>query len=384
MTSTFKDIRYAFRNLLKRPSFTAIVILVLGLGIGSTTAIFSIVDALLLRALPYQNAERLVLIREVGQKGNQMAVTQPNFEDIQRQSRSFEHVGVTAGSFPLVVTNGNSATRSRISYASSEFFAVMGAQPIAGRMFVAEEEKYPGPVAVIVSYSYWQKALNGNSDFGSLKLNVDGVTCNVVGVMPQGFDYPANTEIWITRNTEPVNTSRTAHNNPVLALLRKGTSIEQAQADVTRLAKNLKGTYGQSMDAVDFAIIPLQKYLTRNVRQGLWLLLGAVGLLLLVACANFSNLLLGQLMSRQREFTLRVALGASRARLTRQILIENLVLTLPGALLGVLLASFAVRLLLMLEEGTLPRFNTISIDSRVLLFACALAVLIAVLLSLLP
>jgi len=109
MTSTFKDIRYAFRNLLKRPSFTAIVILVLGLGIGSTTAIFSIVDALLLRALPYQNAERLVLIREVGQKGNQMAVTQPNFEDIQRQSRSFEHVGVTAGSFPLVVTNGNSA-----------------------------------------------------------------------------------------------------------------------------------------------------------------------------------------------------------------------------------------------------------------------------------
>ena len=384
MTGFLKDLRFAFRNLIKRPSFSAIVILVLGLGIGSTTAIFSIVDALLLRKLPYANADRLVLLREVGPKGNQMAVTQPNFEDVQVQSRGFEQLGVTAGSFPLVVTNGNSATRSRVSFASGGFFRVLGAQPIAGRLFAAEEEKYPGPVAVILSYGYWQKALGGRPDFDAIKLNVDGVTSSVVGVMPPGFDYPANTEIWITRNTEPLNSSRTAHNNPVIGLLRAGTSLEQAQADVSLLAKNLKATYGDKMDAVDFALVPLQKYLTRNVRQGLWLLLGAVGLLLLVACANFANLLLGQLMSRQREFTLRVALGASRARLTRQILIENLFFTLPGAALGVLLASFAVRLLLFLEDGTLPRFNTISMDARVLLFACALAVLIATVLSLLP
>jgi predicted permease len=202
--------------------------------------------------------------------------------------------------------------------------------------------------------------------------------------MPARFDYPAETEIWITRNTEPPITSRTAHNNPVIALLRPGISLRQARADVSFIAKQLKQAYGEKTDAVDFALIPLQTYLTRNVRQGLWLLLGSVGLLLLVACANFSNLLLGQLMSRQREFTLRVALGASRSRLTRQVFVENLVLTLPGALLGVLMATFAVRLLLVLEKGTLPRVNTIGVDARVMGFACALGILIAIVLSFLP
>ena len=384
MNSTLKDLLFAIRNLRKRPGFAAIVILVLGLGIGATTAIFSIVDALLLRSLPYPNAERLVLLREVGPKGNQMSVAEPNFRDVQTISRSFDHLGVSAGSYPLVVTAGNTTSRSRVSWASSEFFEVMGVQPLAGRIFLPEEEKWGGPIATIVSYGYWQTMLGGRSDFTAVNLNVDGVGCNIVGVMPPTFDYPAQTEIWITRNTEPPLTSRTAHNNPVIGLLRPGTTIEQARADVSLIAKQLKQTYGEKTDAVDFAVIPLQNYLTRNVRQGLWLLLGSVGLLLLVACANFSNLLLGQLISRQREFTLRVALGASRLRLTRQVLIENLVLTLPGALLGVLLAILAVRLLLVLEKGTLPRFNDIAVDARVMGFACAIGILIAIVLSLLP
>ena len=384
MKSVLKDIRYGLRGLLKRPSFTAIVILVLGLGIGSTTAIFSIVDALLLRSLPYPNAGRLVLMREVGPKGNQMAVAEPNFQDVVAQNRSFEHLAVAAGSFPLVVTAPNITSRAGVSLTSRELFAAMGVQPFAGRTFLPEEEKYGGPVAVIISYGYWQKMLGGRADFSAVKLNVDGVGCNIVGVMPPTFDYPAGTEVWLTRNTDPPNTSRTAHNDPVIGLLRSGTTVEQANADVSLIAKQLKQTYGEKIDAVDFALIPLQTFLTRNVRQGLWLLLGSVGLLLLVACANFSNLLLGQLMSRQREFTLRVALGASRARLTRQVLIENLLLTLPGAILGVLLASFAVRVLLILDKGTLPRVNSIAVDARVMGFACAVGILIAVVLSFLP
>jgi predicted permease len=260
----------------------------------------------------------------------------------------------------------------------------MGAAPIAGRSFLPEEEKFGGPIALILSYRYWQKALGGRIDFANVKLNVDGATCNVVGVMPPSFDYPVNTDIWVTRNTEPPNPSRTAHNWPVIGLLKEGTTVDQARADLSIIAKQLRQTYGEKVDAVDFALIPLQTFLTRNVRQGLWLLLGSVSLLLLVACANFSTLLLGQLMSRQREFTLRVALGASRARLTRQVLIENLTLTLPGTLLGVLLASFAVKSVLLLEKGTLPRFNPISIDARVLAFACALGLLVAVVLSFLP
>ena len=384
MTSIFKDLRFAIRNVRKRPNFAVIVIAVLGLGIGSTTAIFSIVDALLLRPLPYPNADRLVMMREVGPKGNQMAVAQLNFQDVQTLSHSFDHLGVAAGSYPLVVTQGNAASRTRISFASAEFFAAMGVQPVAGRTILKEEEQFGGPVAAILSYGYWQKMLGSRPDLDAVKLNIDGVACNVIGVMPPGFEYPSETEIWISPNTEPANTSRTAHNNPVIGRLREGVTLEQAKADVTLIAKQLKSSYGEKIDAVDFALIPLQTYMTRNVRQGLWLLLGSVGLLLLVACANFSNLLLSQLMSRQREFTLRVALGASRTRLTRQVLVENLVLTLPGAFLGVLFASLAVRLLLVLDKGTLPRVNTIAVDSRVLGFACALGIVIAVVLSFLP
>ena len=384
MNSIIKDLRFAVRGLAKRRSFAVIVVIVLGLGIGSTTAIFSIVDALLLRSLPYPNADRLVLLREVNTKGNQVAFTQPNLNDVATQSRSFEHLGTAAGSFPLAVTNGSTASRSRISYASNNFFSAMSVQPLIGRTFVPEEEKYGGPCAALVSYGYWQKMLGSTTDFGSINLNIDGVATNVVGVMPPDFDYPSQTEIWITGNTEPPNTSRTAHNLSVIGLLRSGTTLDSARAEVSQIAKQLKQQYGSQTDAVDFAVIPLQTYLTRNVRQGLWLLLGAVGLLLLIACANFSNLLLSQVISRQREFTLRVALGASRTRLTRQVLIENLVLTLPGAALGVLLASFALRLLLMLDNSTLPRVNAIQIDARVLAFAIALGVLIAIVLSFLP
>lgn len=379
-----KDLRYAFRNLVKRPGFTAIVILVLGLGIGATTAIFSIVDALLLRSLPYPNADRIVMMREVGAKGNLMAVAGANYLDVVKRSKSFEHLGICAGSFPLVVTAENATNRSRMSYASTACLRAMGAQPIAGRLFIPEEEKWGGPVAALISYGYWQTALGGRSDFTAARLNVDGVACNIVGVLPPTFDYPAKTEVWITPNTDPPITSRTAHNNSPIGLLRPGITIDQARADVSLIGKQLKQEYGEEIDLVDFALIPLQTYLTRNVRQGLWLLLGSVGLLLLVVCANFSNLLLGQLMSRQHEFSLRYALGASRARLTRQVLIENLVFTLPGALLGVLLAILATKVLLFLDKGTLPQFNMIAVNWRVMAFACLLGIVIAVVLSLLP
>lgn len=379
-----REIRYAVRSLLARPGFTAVVVVVLALGIGSTTAIFSIVDALLLKSLPYPESERLVMLREVNARGILISVTEPNFNDVVAQSQTLESVSIAAGSFPLVVTGGSEATRSRISYASGNFFKTMGVAPMLGRSFVAEEEKFGGPVAAIVSYGYWQKQLGGRKDIESLKLNIDGVSTNVVGVMPASFDYPAKTDIWTTRNTEPANTSRTAHNWPVVARIKSGTSIEQAQAEVSLIGKQLKQTYGAKMDAVDFALVPLHSHLTQNVSQGLWLLMGAVALLLLVTCANFSNLLLAHLTTRHREFVVRCALGASRLRITRQLIVENLLLTIPAALLGTWLASFGVKLLLLLDNGTLPQFNAIGVDYRVLLFACGLGVFIAVALSLLP
>ncbi len=384
MHALLQDLRHGLKNLLRRPGFTAIVLVVLGLGIGSTTAIFSIVDALLLRSLPYPESERLVMLREVGEKGNLMAVAGANFLDVQASSQSFDALAISAGSFPLVVTGAVEPMRANISYASGAFIKAMGVQPVAGRSFLPEEEKYGGPVATMLSYDFWQQHLGGRTDFDAVKLNVDGVACNIVGILPAGFDYPTDTDIWITQNSEPPNPSRTAHNWPVIGRLRSGTSLEQAQAEVSLIAKQLRATYGDKIDAVDFRLIPLQTHLTRNIRQALWVLLGAVGLLLLVTCANFSNLLLAQVTSREREFTIRCALGASRFHITRQLLVENLLLTLPAAALGAWLASFGVRLLLLLDKGTLPRINTIGVDSRVLLFSCALGILIGVVLSFIP
>ncbi|MFN2533008.1 MAG: ABC transporter permease [Pyrinomonadaceae bacterium] len=384
MHALAKEIRTGVRLHLKHSGFTIIVVIVLALGIGSTTAIFSIVDAVILKPLPYPNSDRVVLLREVGVKGNQMSFAEANFEDVKARSKSFEALSISAGSFPLVVTGAGEAVRANVSLASGPFFETMGVKPYQGRVFHAEEERYGGPVAALISYGFWQKALGGRTDFGQVKLNIDGVDCGIVGVMPPSFNYPSNTEIWMTRNTEPLNISRTAHNWPVIGLLHKGILAKQAHAELSLIATQLRNAYGDKTDAVDFAVIPLQDYLTRNVRQGLWLLLGAVGLLLLISVANFSNLLVAELASRQREFTIRCALGASRLRLARQLIIENLLLTLPAAALGVLIANFGVRLLLALDKGTLPQVNTVEIDVRVLLFACGVGVAIGVVMSFLP
>jgi predicted permease len=384
MDTIINDVRCGLRNLVKRPAFAIVALTTLALGIGATTTIFSVVDALLLRTLPYHDADRIVVLREVGVDAGHMLFAEPNFDDLRDDSKSFAALAISAGSFPLVVTGGNEAARARVSLASPQFFDVMGVKALAGRAFLPEEDKYGGPVAVVLSYGYWQKALGGRSDFANARLNIDGVSCSVVGIMPPQFDYPANTEIWMTRNTDPVNPSRTAHNWPVIGRIRPEISREQAQSELSTIAKQLRQQFGDKTDAVDFAMVPLQTFLTRSVRQGLWLFLGAGTLLLLMACANYANLLLAQFTSRQREFTVRSALGASRWRLARQLVIENLAITLPASALGTACASFGIALLLRLDDKILPRINTISVDRRVLLFSSTVALIIAVVLGLLP
>ncbi|MEP7272306.1 MAG: ABC transporter permease [Acidobacteriota bacterium] len=376
------DLRYAFRMLFRKPAMPLIAICTLGLGIGALATTFSVMDALLLRPLPFPEADRLVLLREVGATGGTMAVAEPNFEDVKARSSSFRALAL-AGGGDLAVTGGSEAVRTRVSYVSQQFFDVMGVRPIVGRTFLPEETKYPGPAAVLVSYGFWKRQLNGNVDLQSMSLRVDGASCAVVGVLPAGFSYPGETEVWITSSVEPPNTSRTAHNWPIIGRLRDSVTIEQARADVSLIAQQLRETHGASMSAVDFTLIPLQQYLTRNVRAGLLLLLGAAGLLLLVACANVSNLLLTRATARHREFTIRLALGISRWRFVQLLLAENLLVTLPAAAIGALLASYGVDLLLSLDPGKLPRINAPVVDGRVLLFAMLLSLLIAVTLAVL-
>ena len=380
----FQDLRFGMRMLLKRRRFTAVAIITLALGIGATTAIFSVADAVLLRPLPFPEAERLVYLREVNASGNATGVAEPNFEDIEARSQSFAALGYVGGG-NLVVTGGSEAVRTQVSYASRRIFEVLGAQPIAGRTFLPEETKYKGPTAVLVSYGFWQRLLGGRADFSAVRLNVDGVSCAVVGVMPPGFDFPAGTEVWVTSSIEPPNTSRVGHKlPPVIGRLRPGVSIEQARAEVSAIARQLRQTHGSATDAVDCALIPAQQYLTQNSRENLLLFAGAVAMLLLVACANVSNLLLAHYVTRRREFTVRATLGARRWRLARQLGAENLLVALPAAALGALLARAGVTLLLRLDQTNLPRLNVIKVDVRALLFACGLAVLVAVALGLLP
>ena len=390
MQTLWQDLRYGARMLRANLTFTLAAVFSLALGIGACTAIFSVVDALLLRPLPYPEAERLVMVQEVGARGGKMRLAEPNYEDLRERSRSFSALGLAAGSFQLAVTGGNEAVRARVSYASGDFFDVMGVQPVAGRTFLPEETKYGGPKAALVSYGFWQRQLGGRADFNTARLNIDGALCNVVGVLPPGFDYPPQTEVWVTTGIEPPNRSRTSHNWPVVGRLRAGVTLAQARAEVSAIGKQIRRENGTQMDAApdfsmtDFALTPLQEHLTRNVSAGLWLLLGAVGLLLLVACANAANLLLAQLTARQREFAVRMALGAGRWQIVRQLIVENLLLTLVAAGLGALLASFGVEVLLRLAQDNLPRLNPVSVDARVLLFACALALLLGVLLGCWP
>ena len=369
--------------LLKQRQFTAVAIITLALGIGATTAIFSVVDAVLLRSLPFPDAERLVYLREVNAAGATVAVAEPNFADLEAQSQSFAALGHVGGG-NLVVTGGIEAVRTRVSYASPRIFEVLGVQPFVGRTFLPEETRYPGPAAVLVSYGFWQRLLGGRSDFGVVRLNVDGVSCAVIGVMPPGFGFPSDTEVWVTRSIEPPNNSRTAHGLAVIGRLGPGVAIEQARSELSVIARQLHETHGSAMDAVDFALLPAQQYLTRNARENLLLFAGAVAMLLLVACANVANLLLAQYVTREREFTVRAALGARRWRLARQLVIENLLITLPAAMLGALLARAGVTMLLQFDQRNLPRVNVIAVDGRVLLFASGLAILIAVVLGLLP
>jgi putative ABC transport system permease protein len=374
------DLRYGSRIFFRHPALSLIAIVTLALGIGATATIFSIVDAQLVQALPFSEPDRLMLVREVGSRGGMMSVAEPNFEDLKVQSQSFSSLALTAGG-NLVVAGGREVVRTRVSYASEQFFNVFAVQPLIGRTFAPEETKYGGPAAALVSYGYWQRLLGSRTDLENVKPNIDGASCNVVGVMPQGFTFPAETEVWVTRAIEPPNTSRTAHNWTVIGRLRSDVPFEQARTEVSTIGKRLKNVYGEKMNAVDFAIIPLQQYLTRDVRTGLLLLLGAVGMLLLVACANVSNLILARLMARSREFAVRRALGITRLRLIRQLVIENLTLTIPASLIGTLLAAFGVEWLLSLDHGRLPVVNPIAVNSRVVIFALVLGVLIAIALA---
>jgi putative ABC transport system permease protein len=383
MDTLIKDIRYGLRSLVKRPGFTIIAIITLALGIGASTSIFSVVDAVLLRPLPYPHSEQIVKLREVNEKGTQIAFAEPNFIDVRSRNRTLDGVAQYNGQL-TTVTGASEPVRAMTFVVSSDFFRVLGTKALVGRTFLPDEQKPGGAPVAVVSYGFWQRLLGGRSDLTGTTLKVLDQNASVIGVMPPDLGFPASGEIWIPRELFPAEVSRSAHNWSVVARTRPGVSIEQARTDVSAIGKQLKQEYGKDVDSVDFTAISQQEAMVGNVRGVLLLIFAAVGFLLVVACANVANLLLAQVTARQRDYAVRSALGATRLRLARQFVTENVLLVLIAGIVGVLLSFWGVDLLLSLNQQGLPRMREISVDARVIGFTFALSLLIGAVLGIVP
>ena len=383
MDTLIKDIRYGIRSLVKRPGFTAIAVMTLALGIGASTAIFSVVDGVLLRPLPYPHAEQLVQLREVNSAGVKTAFAEPNYLDVRARSRTLEAIAQYGGDL-TTVTGAREPVRAQTFWVSGDFFNVLGVKPVVGRTFALEESKPGGTPVAVVSYGFWQRLLGGKSDLAGTTLRLMDKNVTVVGVMPAGFAFPQDAEVWIPRELFLQETSRSAHNWSVVARLGRGIKTEQANAEVSAIGKQLKQEYGKDMDAVNFTVVPQQEYMVGNIRGALVMIFTGVGFLLAVACANVANLLLAQVTARQREFAVRSALGATRLRLARQFITENLLLALTAGAFGVLLSFWGVDLLLGLNKQSLPRMSEIGVNARAVAFTLGLSLLIATVLGVVP
>jgi predicted permease len=362
--------------LARNPGFTAVAVLTLALGIGASTAIFSVVYGVLLRPLPYSKPDQIVELWEVNAQGGHMNFADPNFEDVRSQSHGFQGMAEYAAWLESV-SGGSEPTRSMVASVSRDFFPLMRVGPVLGRGFAPEEQRFGAAPVALVSYAYWKQYLGGTADLSSTKLTIEHQLCSIIGVLPPGFRFPFDSDIWVPRELWGRLPSRTAHNWHVVARLRGDVPLPQARAEVSGIARRLKQQYGQDTMMIDVAVLPLRTALTSDVRPALLVLLGAVGFLLLVACANVVNLLLAQAAARERELAVRSALGAGRWRLVRQFLTEALLLSIDGGALGILAALWGVDALVALAPSNLPRLQDVAVNLPVLFFTFALSVAVA-------
>jgi putative ABC transport system permease protein len=376
------DLRLAARVLRKNLGFVAVAVLTLALGIGANTTIFSIVNGVLLRPLPYATPQRLVDVYEL-RAGRRGTVSAPDYVDWRDQNKAFEGLAaINPGSSFALSSGAGPAEQIAGASVTPNLFGILGVRPMLGRDFLSAEG-VPGQTHVaLLGHGLWQRRFGGDPAVVGHSIRVDGESYEVVGVMPPGSVYPREAELWepLAFSTKELQTQRGAHYLEVVGRLRDGTTLAAAQAEMSSIAGRLARAYPDTNRDSDALLLPLHEALVGSVSPALRILLGAVGLVLLIACTNVASLGLARARQRERELAVRVALGASRFRLVRGVLAESLLLGLAGGLLGLAVASWSLPLLRTLQPGDIPRLDEVRIDATVLAFA-ALASLVAALLS---
>jgi putative ABC transport system permease protein len=385
--SIVKDIRYGLRSLFKRPGATAVALVTLALGIGVNTAIFSAVDSILLRPLPLKDPERLVSIWEQGlaQGVNQNEVAPANFFDLRIQTRSFEGIGAH-GPQDLNLTGGGEPERLSGELVTANLLSLLGVEPALGRTFLANEDQEGQRRVVVLSNALWQRRFNRDPSIVNRNITLNGESFTVVGVMPRGFFFPLReTELWVPWAMEPEQAAgRGDHYLRLIARLKPGATLQQASADVHSIGLRLEAEYPRTNEGLNFIVNSLHQDYIGDLRLPILIMFGAVGLVLLIACANVANLLLAQATTRRREIAIRIALGARRWTIVRQLLVESFLLAAGGGLLGVLGALWGVQALAKLLPDSLSKLQTVGVDARVLLFTFGVSLLTALVFGGLP
>jgi predicted permease len=381
-----QDLRYGFRTLRKNPGFTAIAILALGLGIGANTAIFSVVNGVLLRPLSYPDPGRLLRIFETTAEFSQSSAAFPNYLDWRRGSRSFADMGAYRSS-DFNFTGAGQPEQLSGQYVTASVLAVLGVTPVLGRGFLPEEDRPGAACTVMLDYGFWKSRFSGDPNILGSSLTLNAVSCAVVGVMPSDFRLAGDARIYVPIeqwNSVELHTRESHPGLRVVARLKPGTTIEAAQAEMASMASALAEQYPSTNAGRGATVVPMKDVIVGGIRPTLLLLVGAVGFVLIIACANVANLLLARSAARQREFAIRAALGAARGRVVRQLLTESVLLSLGGAVVGLLLARWGTRVVLAAAPDILPRSQEIGIDLYVLLFTLAISVLTGILFGVAP
>jgi putative ABC transport system permease protein len=377
MKTLWQDARYGLRMLLKKPGFTLTAVITLALGIGATSTIFSFVNGILLRPLPYQDSERLVSLDETAPKRGitSMGVSFPNFLDWREQNRAFTGVAAYGGGDDYTLTGDGEPEELSGASVSYNTFEVLGVAPILGRTFTADEDRPKNDLVVILSHELWERRFAANTDIIGRKITLNNRSSTVIGVMPPGFKFPEVDDLWVPLALDTTMWTRNDHGLSAVARLKPGVTLEQAQSDITAVARRIEEQNPVTNEGMGVNLIPLREGLAGDYRKALLILMGVVGLVLLIACVNVANLLLSRASARAKEIAIRTALGAGRWRVFRQLLTESVVLGLVGGALGLTLAFWGLDLLLAAIPIDLPFWMKFNLDGRVLGFTIGVTLL---------